>query len=116
LRSHFSDAWIFDYESLIPEMTNAEKDRHVSAAAVCAEAPIIVTFNLRHFGPEHMEPWGILAVHPQSFLIELFYRQQELVLAKLERQAADRSRSLPQLLKILTAVVPDFAAVVSEAL
>ena len=49
LRAHFSGAWIGDYESLIPRMTNDEKDRHVAAAAVHAEAGIIVTFNLRDF-------------------------------------------------------------------
>jgi len=97
-------------------MTNAENDRHVSAAAVCAEAPTIVTFNLRHFGPEHMEAWGIRAVHPQSFLIDMFDQQQTLVITKLEQQAADRGRSLAQLLKILTATVPNFVAVISEAL
>jgi hypothetical protein len=37
-------------------MTNDEKDRHVVAAAVYGESPIIVTFNLRHFRPEHLEP------------------------------------------------------------
>src|SRR4051812_10299267 len=34
LRAHFSEAWIRDYESLIPRMTNDAKDRHVVAAAV----------------------------------------------------------------------------------
>src|ERR1051325_8229341 len=30
LRAHFSEAWISGYESLIPRMTNDEKDRHRS--------------------------------------------------------------------------------------
>ena len=38
-----------------------KRNRHVAAAAVHGEAPIIVTFNLRHFRPEHLEPWGIRA-------------------------------------------------------
>src|SRR5258708_2945738 len=71
LHAHFSEAWIRDYESLIPRMTNDEKDRHVVAAAAHAESPIIVTLNLRHFRPEHVEPWGICALHPQAFLIEI---------------------------------------------
>ena len=33
LHAHFSEAWISGYESLIPRMTNDEKDRHVVAAA-----------------------------------------------------------------------------------
>src|SRR5207244_75014 len=41
LRAHFGEAWISGYESLIPRMTNNEKDRHVLAASVHGEAPII---------------------------------------------------------------------------
>jgi len=36
-------------------MANDPKDRHVLAAAVHGEVPIIVTFNLRHFKREHLE-------------------------------------------------------------
>ncbi len=43
LRANFGEAWITGYESLIPRMTNDEKDRHVVAAAVHGEAAIIVT-------------------------------------------------------------------------
>ena len=57
LRVHFREAWISGYEPLIPRMTNDEKDRHVVAAAVHGSAPIILTCNLRHFRPEHLEPW-----------------------------------------------------------
>ncbi|HXB70335.1 MAG TPA: PIN domain-containing protein [Candidatus Acidoferrales bacterium] len=114
-RAQFSEAWISGYDRLIPRMTNDEKDRHVTAAAVHGEAPIIVTFNLRHFRPEHLEPWGIAAQHPQAFLIDIFRQKQALVMAKLEQQAADRGRTLRQLLNILNATVPDFVALVSKA-
>jgi hypothetical protein len=109
---HFSEAWITGYESLIPKMTNNEKDRHVVAAAH-GESPVIVTFNLRHFRPEHLNPWSISALHPQSFLMEIFQQEQPLVRTKLEQQAADRGRSLRQLLNILSATVPAFIALVS---
>jgi hypothetical protein len=116
LRAYFGEAWISGYEPLIPRMANDEKDRHVLAAAVHGEVPIIVTFNLRHFRREHLEPWGIRALHPQSFLIEIFRQEESVVMKKLEQQAADRSRSLPQLLDILSVTVPDFAAMVSGAI
>jgi hypothetical protein len=116
LHAHFSDAYISGYESLISRMTNDEKDRHVAAAAVQGQAAIIVTFNLRHFRPEHLEPCGIVALHPQSFLIEIFREKQGLVLTKLQQQAADRGRSLRQLLEILSASVPGFVAIVSDAI
>lgn len=97
-------------------MTNHEKDRHVLAAAVHGQVPIIVTFNLRHFRREHLEPWGVRALNPQSFLSEIFRQEQSLVMTKLEQQAADRRRTLRQLLDILNATVPDFVAVVSAAI
>ena len=96
-------------------MTNDEKDRHVAAAAVHSEAAIILTLNLRHFRPEHLARWGVRALHPQSFLIEILLQEQAVVLAKLEQQAADRGRNLSQLLDILNATVPDFVAAVFGA-
>ena len=115
LRAHFNDAWISGYEPLIPRMMNDEKDRHVAAAAVHCEAAIILTLNLRHFRAEHLAMWGVRALHPQSFLIELFRQEQAVVLTKLDQQANDRGRSLSQLLNILNATVPDFVAIVSAA-
>jgi hypothetical protein len=116
LRAHFAEAWISGYEALIPRMANDEKDRHVLAAAIHRGAPIIVTFNLRHFRSEHLEPWGIRALHPQSFLIEIFRQEESVVMTKLEQQATDRGRRLRQLLDILSATVPDFVAIVSAAI
>jgi len=52
-------------ERAIPMMTNEEKDRHVTAAAVHGGAPLILNFNLRHFRREHLEPWALEAQHPQ---------------------------------------------------
>ena len=116
LSVHFAERWVGGYEALIPRMANDEKDRHVLAAAVQIEAPIIVTFNLRHFRPEHLEPWGIRALHPQSFLIEIFLQEESAVMMKLEQQGADRRRSLRELLNILSSTGPDFAAIVAAAI
>ena len=101
---------------MIPRMKNDEKDRHVVAAAVRGEAAIILTLNLHHFRPEHLAMWGVRALHPQSFLIEIFCQEQAVVMTKLEQQATDRGRSLSQLLDILKRTVPDFVAIVSAAI
>jgi hypothetical protein len=52
---------------------------------------------------------------PQSFLTEIFREEQPLVMEKLKQQAADRRRSLRELLNILSTTVPDFVAAVSAA-
>ena len=64
LRAHFGEAWISGYESLIPQMANDEKDRHVLAAAAHGHASIILTLNLRHFRPEHLETVGYPSTTP----------------------------------------------------
>lgn len=115
LRLHFREAWIEQYESLIPAMANDSKDRHVLAAAVQGKVPLIVTFNLRHFKPEHLTCWGVRAVHPQSFLVHLFHQNPQTVLERLAEQAARRQRSLRQLLKILSVSVPEFSAVAARS-
>ncbi|HYZ86325.1 MAG TPA: PIN domain-containing protein [Bryobacteraceae bacterium] len=116
LRAHFPDAWVRGYGSLVGKMTNDEKDRHVLAAAVVSGSSSIVTFNLRHFRREHLEPWNVCALHPQAFLLKLFRAEPELVLKRLVDQAADRGRDVRALLKVLQATVPEFAAAASIAL
>jgi predicted nucleic acid-binding protein len=49
IRQHFPEAWIEDYEDLIPAMTNHPKDRHVLAAAAHAGVKVIVTYNIKEF-------------------------------------------------------------------
>ena len=90
-------------------MENDEKDRHVLAAAVHCGAETIVTFNLRHFRPEHLSPWGVRAVHPQESLMELLREEPGIVRFKLQRQARDRKRPLPELFRLLQATAPEFA-------
>jgi hypothetical protein len=49
IRRHFPEGWVDGYESLIPVMTNQEKDRHALAAAVRARSEVIVTYNIKDF-------------------------------------------------------------------
>lgn len=70
MRSHFPDAMVEDYEGLIPAMTNHEKDRHVLAAAVRANAELIVTDNKRDFPPNAVKPYEISVSTPDDFLLD----------------------------------------------
>lgn len=67
---HFIDAEVTGYADLIPSMNNHEKDRHVVAAAVRQRAEVIVTFNLKDFPAESLEPYHIKALHPDEFLLD----------------------------------------------
>jgi len=87
MKAHFADAWVEQgYQALIPVMTNDEKDRHVLAGAVKAPCEVIVTYNLKHFSEESLKPFGIIAKHPDEFLIDLYHLNGEIVIHELHEQ------------------------------
>jgi len=66
------DALVTGYEHLIPKLLLPDSgDRHVLAAAVTTSAEAIVTFNLRDFPSAALEPYGMVAQHPDDFLQSL---------------------------------------------
>ena len=48
-----------------------EKDAHVVATAIAAEASIIVTYNLKDFPPHILKPFGLEAMVPDDFFCDL---------------------------------------------
>ncbi len=62
----FPDALVEGYESLIDGMTNDSKDRHVLAAAVRANAEVLVTFNMSDFPEPALKPYDVVAIHRTS--------------------------------------------------
>jgi hypothetical protein len=86
LRNHFPDAWVEQgYRELIPAMTNQEKDRHFLAAAVTTRCEVIVTYNLKHFPGESLNPFEIAAKHPHEFLVDLYRVNCEMVVHELHQ-------------------------------
>jgi hypothetical protein len=55
IRDHFPEALVEFPAELLGTLTINEKDRHVLAAAIMGKVEVIVTFNLKHFGSEHLE-------------------------------------------------------------
>ena len=95
-------------------MQNDPGDRHVLAAAVKCGAQSIVTFNIRHFRDEHLEPWGVEALTPDDFLFHQFYLDPALAIRKLCIQGQRLGWSLSTVLKKLSPHTPAFAETVSE--
>jgi len=112
LREAFPEAWITDFEPLIAGMANEPKDRHVLAAAAKAGAETIVTFNTKHFPKAALDPLGIEAQSPDDFLIHLYHLNPRLTTRRLLQQAADTSRTLPELLSALGIATPGFVELV----
>ncbi|WP_245584045.1 PIN domain-containing protein [Rubritepida flocculans] len=66
------DALVTGYEPLIDAMVLPDPDdRHVLAAAVVCKASCIVTFNVADFPPARLAPYGLHAVHPDDFLLDI---------------------------------------------
>jgi len=85
------DCLVTGHEHLIPSLNLPDPDdRHVLAAAIVAHAQMIVTFNLRDFPVEDLEPFAIEAIHPDRF-IEC---QMDLREAAVVKAARDQRHSL----------------------
>ena len=110
LREAFPESVITGYEDLIPVMTNHEKDRHVLAAAVRDKLDIIITFNLKDFKPEHLDKWGIKAIHPQDYLLTLYSMNSGIVLNKLSDIAQNRKIDSEDVAMDLGKTLPDFSS------
>jgi len=106
----FPDALISGFESLIEQCTNHVNDRHVLVCAIFAKAPVIVTFNLRDFKPEHLSPWGIRAEHPQDYLIALYKIAPKELREQLQSTATKRNMTEREFLLFLARDLPDFSA------
>lgn len=114
----FPDALVQGYEGLVPEMTNHTGDRHVLAAAVRAEASIIVTWNKSHFPLAACAPYGIRPMTPDEFLCQLWLQdaqQMVLVLVEQSTHLISPPRTLNQLLDTLRQSVPAFAEMAANS-
>ena len=116
LESFFPEAMVADFEHLEPALTNDPKDRHVLAAAIKAHAAAVVTFNLKDFPDEALEPCGIKAVHPSDYLTALYSINPGLVVARITEMAASVGIEPVEILRRLAKSVPLFAGSVADAL
>ena len=87
---HGGTCLVTGYESLIPTLSLPDpNDRHVLAAAIRAQASVIVTFNLSDFPAEVLTTFKTRAAHPDDFAVSLYLSDPEhfVHLVSLHRQA-----------------------------
>jgi hypothetical protein len=88
---HIDDALVEGYEHRIASLTLPDADdRHVLAAAIHCEAQFIVTANLRHFPDSALAPFGLVAEHPDAFLLRLLNDNKEQALAAFHELCGNR--------------------------
>ncbi|MDB4353970.1 PIN domain-containing protein [Akkermansiaceae bacterium] len=110
LGNHFPDSECNDYSHLIESLDNDPKDRHVLAAAIRAGSQLILTFNLKDFPRESLQPWGVAAKHPQNYLLSLYSMEPQIVVQKIAEIAAEKHREFDEHLLHLGKFLPAFAS------
>ncbi|MBE7482178.1 MAG: PIN domain-containing protein [Polyangiaceae bacterium] len=105
MREAIADCTVTGYEHLIDGLSLPDPDdRHVLAAAIRAGAQAIVTFNLRDFPHSALEPYGLEAVHPDDFVLDLIDLAPAAIAGVVREQAGslrNPPRTLPELLDTL---------------
>jgi predicted nucleic acid-binding protein len=87
MNANVRDCLVEGYRSLIRRLELPDPDdRHVLAAAIRANASVIVTFNLRDFPAAQLEQYGVEAQHPDEFIVHLIDLNQAKVCAAAEEQ------------------------------
>ncbi len=87
MNSNVRDCLVLGYEDLIPSLNLPDKnDRHVLAAAICAGADVIVTYNLSDFPATILKQYGIEAQHPDQFITYLIDLAPSVICAVVKRQ------------------------------
>jgi hypothetical protein len=109
LLRHFPEALVTGHEPIEAGLGNNPKDRHVLAAAIRAKCPVLVTFNLKDFPVDALEPWDVEAQHPSKFLSGLYSLNAALVVQRLHEIAANLKIPVHEVLRRLAEPVPAFA-------
>jgi predicted nucleic acid-binding protein len=120
MTEQFADALVTEYEHLIEVMPNNPKDRHVLAAAIVADANILVTNNLRDFPIVVVQgTYGITPKSSDDFLQDLLATDPDRLIEVVRFQAsryANPPLTIEELLDSLANQVPGFALAVRQRL
>lgn len=85
------DALVTDFEAMEAGLELPDPDdRHVLAAAIKCGAQTIVTFNTKDFPTSALQTWGIEAMRPDEFVLDLL----DLSPLKVEQATMNMQRSL----------------------
>jgi hypothetical protein len=87
MNAHVLDCLVTGYENLIDKLALPDADdRHVLAAAIRANADVIVTYNLSDFPRQVLAQLEIEAEHPDIFVTRLLDVDSPAVCAAVRRQ------------------------------
>ena len=114
----FPDASVSGYEHLVPTMPEMGDDAHVLAAALLAEADVIVTDNVRDFPPYVAPRFKIDVKTADQFLVQQWWLDPGLVARVIVEQSEGTRRphfEPRRLLETLERVAPEFSQLVTQS-
>lgn len=100
------------YRDLGPVGLPDPDDEHVMAAARAAGAQAIATLNLKDFPAEKLAAFGVEAIHPDEFLLDLIDLHALRIARLVEEQAAalkNPPKTYDEVLDALARTVPESA-------
>lgn len=84
------DVLVDGYQPLVASLQLPDPDdRHVLAAAIRSQAQVIVTFNLRDFPRDQLDPYDVEAQCPDEFALHVFELNPAAVVGVVRDQASD---------------------------
>jgi predicted nucleic acid-binding protein len=114
MKQAFPEAMVHGWEDVEPgilENWPDPNDAHVVAAGIRGRAELIVTFNLKHFPQDLLLQYGLHAVSPDAFLLDLWDLNQASVLEALRSQAQrtkNPALALSDVVERLAKTAPNF--------
>ena len=91
-----------------------QDDRHVLAAAIVGHANVIVTQNTKHFPNTCLEQYGVLCQTADDFLMHQYHLSEQVVLDKLDDQAAGIGQNRSFVISSLRNAAPEFVRLLEE--
>jgi predicted nucleic acid-binding protein len=87
-------------------------DRHVLAAAIMSRADAIITQTTNHFPSSCLEKFGVCGQTADDFLLHQYHLNPQLVLDKLDDQAAGIAQNREYVIRSLRPFAKEFVGVV----
>ncbi len=98
----FPDALVQNYNGLVAQLELPdEDDRHVVAAAIKANANVIVTNNLRDFPEEYLDSFGLKAKSADDFLIDIIDLNSDIALKAFREMVLNRKNPKMDVYEVL---------------
>ncbi len=98
----FPDALVQNYNGLVAQLELPdEDDRHVVAAAIKANANVIVTNNLRDFPEKYLDSFGLKAKSADDFLTDIIDLNADIALKAFREMVLNRKNPKMDVYEVL---------------